>query len=96
LCSDPPEAFGRTVPESLHLGVPVIGWSHGGVAEVLNLMFPQGAVSPGDRAALLARTRKFLDQRPEVVQSDRFGLNESMRQTLALYQSLCQRESSSQ
>jgi glycosyltransferase involved in cell wall biosynthesis len=96
LCSDPPEAFGRTVPESLHLGVPVIGWNHGGVAEVLNLMFPQGAVTPGDRAALLARTRKFLDQRPEVVQSDRFGLNESMRQTLALYQSLCQRESSSQ
>ena len=35
LCSDPPEAFGRTVPEALHLGVPVIGWDHGGVQETL-------------------------------------------------------------
>lgn len=44
LCSDPPEAFGRTVPEALHPGTPVIGWAHGGVSEVLAEMFPSGAV----------------------------------------------------
>ncbi|MCP4045220.1 MAG: glycosyltransferase family 4 protein, partial [Gammaproteobacteria bacterium] len=43
LCSDPPEAFGRIVPESLSLGIPVIAWNHGGVAEVLQEMFPAGA-----------------------------------------------------
>ena len=64
LCSDPPEAFGRTVPEALHLGVPVIGWDHGGVQETLAGMFPKGAVTPGDRAALLERTRAFLLRRP--------------------------------
>ena len=50
LCSDPPEAFGRTVPEALHLGVPVIGWDHGGVQETLAGMFPKGAVTPDDLA----------------------------------------------
>ena len=88
LCSDPPEAFGRTMPEALHLGVPVIGWDHGGVQEVLAQMFPQGAVSPDDPLALLARTRQFLHHRPVVPPSTAFGLAESMHRTVLLYQSL--------
>ncbi len=91
LCSDPPEAFGRTVPEALHLGVPVIGWNHGGVAEVLEKMFPGGRVVPDDRQALEQKTREFLEQRPEVAQSRDFGLNESMQKTLALYETVCGR-----
>jgi glycosyltransferase involved in cell wall biosynthesis len=85
LCADPPEAFGRTVPEALHLGVPVIGWDHGGVQEVLAAIFPRGAVTPGDRAQLLERAREFLRDRPNVGRSDRFGLRESMQKTLAVY-----------
>jgi len=87
LCADPPEAFGRTVPEALHLGVPVLGWNHGGVQETLAAMFPQGAIAPGDRAALLARSLEFLSQRPEVAPSAAFGLRESMEKTMAVYQS---------
>ena len=30
-----PEAFGRTVIESLSVGRPVVGWAHGGVGELL-------------------------------------------------------------
>ena len=89
LCSDPPEAFGRTVPEALHLGVPVIGWNHGGVQEVLAEMFPPGAVAPNDPRALLARSRDFLRQRPSVPPSQAFRLEDSMSSTLRLYQSLC-------
>ncbi len=85
LCSDPPEAFGRTIPESLHLGVPVIGWNHGGVQEVLTEVFPAGAVSPGSHAQLHARAREFLRQRPSVERSDAFGLQESMRKTFDVY-----------
>jgi glycosyltransferase involved in cell wall biosynthesis len=88
LCSDPPEAFGRTVPEALHLGVPVIGWDHGGVQETLALLFPQGAVMPGDRMDLLERSRAFLAQRPTVLENPAFGLRESMEKTMAVYQSV--------
>jgi len=88
LCSDPPEAFGRTVPEALHLGVPVIGWEHGGVQETLAVLFPQGAVTPGDRRALLDRSLAFLAQAPAVTTNPAFGLRESMEKTMAVYQSL--------
>jgi glycosyltransferase involved in cell wall biosynthesis len=87
LCSDPPEAFGRTVPEALHLGTPVIGWDHGGVQETLAVLFPQGAVTPGDRNALLQRSQEFLKQRPLVAKNEAFGLRESMEKTMAVYQS---------
>jgi glycosyltransferase involved in cell wall biosynthesis len=87
LCADPPEAFGRTVPESLHLGVPVIGWDHGGVRETLAAMFPEGAVTAGDHRALLERSRQFLKSRPEVRPSTAFGLEESMKKTLDVYES---------
>ena len=85
LCSDPPEAFGRTVPEALHLGVPVIAWNHGGTGETLRAMFPAGAVTPDSLAALLARTREFLDAPPQVPESRAFLLEESMQKTLSLY-----------
>jgi glycosyltransferase involved in cell wall biosynthesis len=85
LCADPPEAFGRTVPEALHLGVPVIGWDHGGVQETLAALFPRGAVRPGDRAALVVLSRSFLESRPEVPPNRAFGLRESMRRTLDIY-----------
>jgi glycosyltransferase involved in cell wall biosynthesis len=85
LCSDPPEAFGRTVPEALHLGVPVIAWDHGGTGETLRAMFPAGAVTPDSLAALLARSREFLDAPPQVPESQAFLLEESMQKTLALY-----------
>ncbi len=88
LCSDPPEAFGRTVPEALYLGIPVIAWDHGGVREVLAGMFAAGAVPPGSFEGLLRKTRAFLDRRPEVPDSDAFSLHESMARTMHLYQEL--------
>jgi len=88
LCADPPEAFGRTVPEALHLGTPVIGWDHGGVKETLAVMFPQGAVTPGDRATLLKRSLAFLRDPPVVPPNDAFGLHESMEKTMAVYDSV--------
>ncbi len=38
-----PESFGRTVLEPLRLGVPTIGYDHGGVGEILAALFPKGA-----------------------------------------------------
>ena len=92
LCSDPPEAFGRTVPEALSLGVPVIAWDHGGVHEVLQEMFPIGAVEPDNLPALIQKTRTFLKCTPEVEKSDAFSLQTSMNKTMDLYQSVLVKE----
>ncbi len=40
--SNKPESFGRTVLESLCLGVPVVGYDHGGVGEILDHALPAG------------------------------------------------------
>ena len=88
LCSDPPEAFGRIVPEALRLGTPVLAWNHGGVKEILDKMFPSGAVIPDSFNDLINRARGFLDHSPRVPHSDAFLLSDSMHQTLVLYKSI--------
>jgi glycosyltransferase involved in cell wall biosynthesis len=86
--SSRPEAFGRTVLESLAAGAPVIGWDHGGVGELLARHFPQGRVAPGDQAALLATTLGLLSshQRPAAIHPQ--SLADAQAQTLNVYQSL--------
>ena len=88
LSDDPPEAFGRTVLEALRLGRPVIAWNHGGAAEILARMFPQGAVEPGNMTAMAERAREFLQQPPTVPDTSAFSLRSSMQKHLELYQSL--------
>ena len=88
LSNDPPEAFGRTVLETLCLGRPMIAWNHGGAAEILASMFPDGAVDLLDYQQLEARTREFLGSRPVVKESNAFSLETSMDSHLALYQNL--------
>lgn len=86
--SSRPEAFGRTVVESLAVGTPVIGWDHGGVGELLARHFPQGRVPPGDQAALLATTLGVLSchERPAAIHPQ--SLADAQAQTLNVYQSL--------
>ena len=93
LSNDPPEAFGRTVLESLCLGRPTIIWNHGGAAEIVAEMFPPGAVALLDDAQLEARTRAFLAETPVVAQSEAFSLAESMGKHLALYEDLMREQS---
>ena len=88
LSNDPPEAFGRTVLETLCLGRPMIAWDHGGAAEIMAAMFPAGAVRPLDFAGLEAKTREFLSAPPVVAESDAFTLEESMNRHLAVYREL--------
>ena len=88
LSNDPPEAFGRTVLEALRLGRPTIGWDHGGVAEILAGMFPEGALEPLDFDGLERKTRVFLDHPPCVEDRPVFTLEESMSRHLELYTEL--------
>lgn len=86
--SNRPESFGRTVVEALAVGVPVVGWAHGGVGELLARAQPEGAVPLGDRAALIRCVQAAL-QRPFAI--DRRALPtlaQMQAATLALYREL--------
>ena len=84
--SSTPESFGRTVLEPLAMGRPVVGSAHGGVAEILGELFPQGAVGKGDVAAATERAQDVIAGRTPVVEfNTRFLLERMQAQTLAVY-----------
>jgi glycosyltransferase involved in cell wall biosynthesis len=83
-----PEAFGRTVVEALALGKPVVGWSHGGVGELLGRYFPEGSVERGDQDALLATTLKLLAEARPPIRIHPQTLADMQTQTLNVYESL--------
>ena len=84
-----PEAFGRTALEALALGVPVIAYDHGGAAEVLGAMFPEGRARPLDTDHVSALIKSFYSARPEVKERNPFTLDSMLDKTLAVYDSLC-------
>jgi len=87
--SKAPEAFGRTTLEALSLGIPVIGYDHGGVAEQLNVLYPEGKVAVGDIGQALGVLEKLLagGMRP-VKANTAFTLDDMCAKTVAVYQSL--------
>ena len=87
--SNKPESFGRTVLEPLSMGVPVIGYNHGGVGEILKELFPSGAVALNDTDAVIDTLKRLINhQLPEVKTNTTFLLSDMTDQTLQLYQQL--------
>lgn len=80
-----PEAFGRTTIEALSLGIPVVGYAHGGTAEILRTVFPSGLVAPGDVAGAAACARALLAERPTVPAQHPYTVDAMTGATLALY-----------
>ncbi len=83
-----PEAFGRTTVEALSLGVPTIGYDHGGVGEQLAAILPQGCVALGDMEGLEQRTMAWLEAPPVVPSEQPFTLQNMLQKTLAVYDEL--------
>jgi len=83
-----PEAFGRTTIEALSLGVPVIGYDHGGTGEILRSIFPAGVVPVGDVEAAAERCAEFLAQRPVVPVIHPYTVERMQTATLAVYAEL--------
>lgn len=83
--SNKPESFGRTVVEALSVGVPVAGYAHGGVGELLRELLPAGAVPLGDVEALVGVVAQWLREAPEVPSPARYDLARMQEATLALY-----------
>lgn len=87
--SSTPESFGRTVLEPLAMGRPVVGYAHGGVAEILGELFAHGAVAKGDVEAATQRAADVIAGRTPVVEfNTRFLLARMQAQTLQLYGAL--------
>ncbi len=87
-----PEAFGRTTLEALSLGTPVVGFDHGGTGELLRRILPAGLVPLGDVDAAAARAATFLTAPPAVPTEHPYTLERMQAATLAIYESLSQRE----
>lgn len=85
--SSTPEAFGRTVLEALSLGVPVVGYDHGGAGELLKLLFPVGTVPVGDTEFAVERIRTVVSQSFQIPLHS-FTLQAMCEKTLAMYQEL--------
>lgn len=83
-----PEAFGRTTVEALSLGVPLIGYSHGGVGEQLKSILPEGSVPVGDIAGIADLAERWLLRPPTVPRDQPFRLENMLAHTLAVYQEL--------
>jgi glycosyltransferase involved in cell wall biosynthesis len=83
-----PESFGRTVAEALSLGVPVAGYDHGGVGEILSALYPQGAVPLQDSDVLVARVRMLLSDIDRPLGNDVFRQQNMLSETLAVYREL--------
>ena len=85
------ESYGRTVQEALAMGLPVIGYDHGGVGDMLAAIYPHGRVPPGDLDALETTTVQLLEH-PLPVEPCVFpGVQEMIERTLSLYKDLVDR-----
>jgi len=88
--SSTPESFGRTVAEALSIGTPVVGYNHGGVAEILAAQFPAGAVETGNLIALTDTAASILAGNPRPVPGPGvFEKDTMLRRTLDVYEMVC-------
>lgn len=87
-----PEAFGRTTLEALSLGIPVIGYSHGGVSEQLSALLPEGNIDIGNIPEATMLTLNWLHKPPHVAKSQVFSLQNMLEKTIAVYQELTEQK----
>ncbi len=86
--STQPESFGRTTLETLRLGIPCAGYQHGGVGEILRLIYPQGLLPANAPEQAFSRISSMLQSPPPVPDKHFLPLDDMLEQTLFLYQSL--------
>lgn len=91
--SHEPEAFGRVPIEALAMGVPVAAYAHGGVAEQLAEVFPEGAVLPKNYLGVTRKIQAWHAQKPVVPPTTAFRLQTMLDNTLLVYQTaLCKKQ----
>lgn len=87
--SNKAEPFGRTVPEALACGCPVIAYDRGGASESLHAAFAEGLVEADDVEAVARRADELLHRDSVNIQlPEQFYLQYQTEATLAVYRRL--------
>lgn len=86
--STQPESFGRTVLEALSLGVPVVGYNHGGVGEILTSLYPVGLLPLRDLERTMDVVGKLLAEPVSLPSAKPFSLDIMLNKTVTLYEEL--------
>lgn len=84
--STEPEAFGRTTIEALSLGIPVIGYDHGGVSEQLHALLPEGAVQVGNYQQVCSTISSWILSPPVPLPNTTFTLESMCSRTQKVYE----------
>jgi len=87
--STKPESFGRTVLEALSLGVPVVGYDHGGVGEILEALSKKGLCELKNLDDLLKVIQSLPAAGKNLIENQLFVKSRMTQQTLALYALMC-------
>ncbi len=83
--SNKAEPFGRTVPEALASGVPVVAYERGGASESLKAGFPEGLVPADDISKFAHKVADLLDAEVRIQLPNEFYLDFQARETLNVY-----------
>ncbi len=83
--SNKAEPFGRTVPESLASGTPVVAYDRGGASESLKVGFPHGLVAPDDVVSFAARVADLLEADNDIALPAEYFLESQVASTLGVY-----------
>ena len=86
--SNKAEPFGRTVPEALACGCPVVAYDRGGASESMRTAFPQGLVEPDNLIDFAEKVQQLLTESHSVTLPDNFYLDFQAQATLEVYQRL--------
>ncbi|MFN2327557.1 MAG: glycosyltransferase family 4 protein [Chromatocurvus sp.] len=87
--SNRPESFGRTVLEPLSMQVPVVAYAHGGVGEIMQVLFPEGAVPCGAIDEAIEKVDAVLRQAlPPPRANTTFLLSRMCADTIAVYREI--------
>lgn len=84
-----PESIGINALKALHLGTPVLGWNKGAYADVLKALYPRGLIKENTAKALCRAVSSQLDAGVRPPMTHDYELTTMVKETLALYQSLC-------
>jgi glycosyltransferase involved in cell wall biosynthesis len=85
--STTPESFGRTTLEALSVGVPAIGFDHGGIHEILRQLCPQGLVPLRDADSLCKTTNTMLHSPPQIPSKHDMTKSTMLNRILDVYES---------
>ncbi|MFQ3200422.1 MAG: glycosyltransferase involved in cell wall biosynthesis [Zhongshania sp.] len=89
--SNKEEPFGRTVPESLASGTPVVAYDRGGASESLNAGYPQGLVAPDDVVGFAVRVHDLIGADAVIKLPESYYLSSQLASTLDVYRRLLDR-----